>query len=88
MLRHGSISVKTFDDEDSSESQLEYINFQSTEEGYDFIVRNVILTPITKEDINCVGDIGEFADSPFTGPDITHSLLLDILDEVQPGYVG
>ena len=83
-----SISVKIFDDENSSESQLEYINFQSTEEGYDFIVRNVILTPITKNDVNNEGEIGEFIDSPFTGPDITNSLILDILDEIQPSLIN
>lgn len=83
-----SISIKIYDDEDSSESKLEYINFQSTEEGYDFIVRNVILTPIKNEDLNCAGEIGEFADSPFTGPNITHELILEILDKVKPGFVG
>lgn len=83
-----SISIKVFDDENSSCAKLEYINFQSTEEGYDFIIRNVILTPILNSESTDMEKDGEFYDSPFTEPNLTQDLILDILDEIQPNKVG
>lgn len=83
-----SISIKTYDDVDTSESQIDYINFQSTEEGYDFIVRNVKIIPISRNDENNKGDVGEFEDSPFIEHEITKDLIIDLLEKYKPRLVG
>lgn len=83
-----SISIKTYDDVDSSEQQIDYINFQSTEEGYDFIVRNVKLIPISRNDENNKGNIGEFEDSPFVEPEITKDFIISLLEKYKPRLVG
>jgi hypothetical protein len=76
--------VKSFDDIESSNSVIDYFNFQSTEQGYDFMVRNVILTPITQSEDTIDGKIGEFVDSPFAGPIITSDMILDLIYKYKP----
>ena len=83
-----SISIKTYDDVDTSESQIDYINFESTEEGYDFIVRNVKIIPIGRNDENNKGEVGEFEDSPFVEPEITKDLIISLLEKYKPRLVG
>ena len=83
-----SISVKSFDDIESSNSVIDYFNFQSTEQGYDFMVRNVILTPITQSEDTIDGKIGEFVDSPFAGPIITSDMILDLIYKYKPQLKG
>lgn len=79
-----SVSIKMFDDEYSYNQQLHYICFQSTQEGYEFLVRNVILTPIKKNDVTYDGVAGEFCDSPFGTDEITANDILDALDGIKP----
>lgn len=83
-----SISVRTFDDPDSSESTIDYITFQSTQQGYDFIVRNVIITPIMRDAENCNGEIAQFIDSPFGSPDITADMILELIEKYRPRKKG
>ena len=83
-----SISIKSYDDTESSNKQIDYINFQSTEEGYDFIVRNVKIIPILRNDENNKGDIGEFEDSPFVEPIITKDFIISLLEKYKPRLVG
>ena len=83
-----SISIKTFDDPESSEQQIDYINFQSTQQGYDFIVRNVIITPIMRGDETDDGQIAQFIDSPFGEPEITADMILELIDKYQPQLIG
>ena len=83
-----SISIKTFDDPDSSSSTIDYINFQSTQQGYDFIVRNVIITPIMRSDDNAEGTIAQFIDSPFGDPEITADMILELIDKYKPEVIG
>ena len=83
-----SISIKTFDDPESSEQQIDYINFQSTQQGYDFIVRNVIITPIMRGDETDDGQIAQFIDSPFGEPEITADMILDLIEKYQPQLIG
>ena len=79
-----TISVKVYDDTDSSNSVLQYINFQSTLQGYDFLIRNVMLTPILKGDQTINGLIGEFVDSPFQEPILSQELILQFLNNYTP----
>lgn len=84
-----TVSIKEYDDQNSSVSVLDYINFQSTEEGYDFIIRNVIITPILADDENCNGETGQFEDSPFTDQiEITNDMLIDLLNKYKPRLIG
>lgn len=83
-----SISIKTFDDPESSSSTIDYINFQSTQQGYDFIVRNVIITPIMRSDDNAEGTIAQFIDSPFGDPEITADMILELIDKYKPEVIG
>ena len=83
-----TISLRTFDDELTYEHELHYICFQSTQQGYEFLVRNVILKPIKKSDETYEGVAGEFVDSPFGDLDITTNDILDALDEIQPVKPG
>ena len=83
-----SISIKSYDDTESSNKQIDYINFQSTEEGYDFIVRNVKIIPILRNDENNKGEIGEFADSPFVEPIVTKDFIISLLEKYKPRLVG
>lgn len=77
-----SISIRQFDDENSSASVFDFINFQSTEEGYNFMVRNVMLTPISRDQETKNGLAGLFTESPFIAPEITSEVILDILNNV------
>lgn len=81
-----SISIKTFDDTDCLCENMDYICFQSTQQGYDFMVRNVILQPIKQDDNTYNGEAGEFINSPFESNDITIQDILDLLDQLQPIY--
>lgn len=81
-------TIRTLDDEESSDSTIDYINFQSSEEGYDFIVRNVILTPILNSDSTKSGSNDEFSDSPFNEPEVTTDLILELLNKYKPTYVN
>lgn len=81
-------TIRTLEDEESSDSTIDYINFQSTEEGYDFIVRNVILTPILNSDSTISGSNDEFSDSPFNEPEVTTDLILELLNKYKPTYVN
>lgn len=83
-----SISIKQFEDIHSSNSVIDYINFQSTQQGYDFMVRNVILTPITQTENTIDGNIGEFIESPFAGPTITADMILDLIYKYKPQLKG
>ncbi len=83
-----SISIKIYDDVDTSDSQIDYINFESTEEGYDFIVRNVKIIPICRNDENNKGEVGEFEDSPFVEPEITKDLIISLLEKYKPRLSG
>ena len=73
-----------FDDELTYSHELHYICFQSTQQGYEFLVRNVILKPIKKSDETYEGVAGEFVDSPFGDLEITTNDILDALNEIQP----
>lgn len=79
-----TISLRTFDDELTYNHELHYICFQSTQQGYEFLVRNVILMPIKKSDETYEGVAGEFVDSPFGDLDITTNDILDALDDIKP----
>ena len=83
-----SISIKTYDDTESSSDKIDYINFQSTQEGYDFIVRNVIITPIMATDANANGEVAEFSESPFLNTDITADMVLDLIEKYKPRLVN
>ena len=83
-----TITIRTLDDPDSSESTIDYINFQSTQQGYDFIVRNVIITPIMSDEANCNGDISIFIDSPFFSTDITADMILELIEKYKPQIIG
>ena len=79
-----TISIRKFEDELSYNNELHYICFQSTQQGYEFLVRNVILTPIKTTDETYDGVAGEFCDSPFGNLDITANDILDALDKIKP----
>lgn len=79
-----TISIRKFEDELSYNNELHYICFQSTQQGYEFLVRNVILTPIKTTDETYDGIAGEFCDSPFGNLDITANDILDALDKIKP----
>ena len=83
-----TISIKQLDDENSSDSQIDYIEFMSSEEGYDYIIRNVILYPILPGDETANGETGEFYDSPFVGKDITSDVIMDFIMQICPKFVG
>ena len=79
-----TVSLRVFDDELTYSHELHYICFQSTQQGYEFLVRNVILKPIKKSDETYEGVAGEFVDSPFGDLEITTNDILDALNEIQP----
>lgn len=79
-----TVSIRKFNDELSYNNELHYICFQSTQQGYEFLIRNVILTPIKKSDETYDGVAGEFCDSPFGDIEVTTNDILDALDEIQP----
>lgn len=83
-----TISIKQIEDENRSDNVIDYIEFMSTEEGYDFIVRNVILYPILPGDTLADGTDGDFYDSPFYPAELTTDVILDMLETVKPSLNG
>lgn len=83
-----SISIKQFDDPDSSDKLIDYIEFMSTEEGYEYMVRNVILYPILPGDELNDGTEGNFYDSPFYPAELTTDVIINIIEEIKPRLVG
>ena len=83
-----SISIKQFEDPDSSDKLIDYIEFMTTEEGYEYMVRNVILYPILSGDELDDGIIGEFYNSPFYPAELTSDIILNIIEKVKPRKAG
>lgn len=79
-----SVSLKVYDDEYSYNQPLHYVCFQSTQQGYEFLIRNVILTPIKANDETYDGTPGEFTDSPFGTDEVTANTVLNGLDDIKP----
>lgn len=79
-----TVSIKFMEKSYTLDKTVDYIEFIATEEGFEYMVRNVILYPILPGDDTTSGAVGEFYDSPFIPEEITSDLILNIMEEVQP----
>lgn len=83
-----TISIKQYDDNRFNDSLKDYVVFESTQQGYDFMVRNVALFPIMCDDDNADGSEGDYDDSPFKGPNMDLEWLTWLFEKFQPRKKG
>lgn len=85
-----TISIRQVGDDDCccKKGLYDYIVFQSTKEGYEFMIRNVIIHPIMATDSNYDGTDGNYYNSPFKGPDMNMDWITLLFEKFQPRLVG
>lgn len=67
---------------------IDYLSFQSTEEGYQFYVHSVVLYPVTTEYNNMDDTYADYSESPFSGANIDFDYILNLIRTKQPREAG
>lgn len=67
---------------------IDYLSFQSTEEGYQFFVHNVIVYPVCPDYTNADDSYADYTSSPFAGADINYEYVMNLIRLMRPRTVG
>lgn len=67
---------------------IDYLSFQSTEEGYQFYVHSVKIYPVTPDYVNADDSYADYTTSPFNGADINYEYVMNLIRTLQPRVIG